>query len=242
MAKFLSKHIGKLALMTAAALWASCSDAKEEKTDKTVAEKSETSQTEDFKDSLKDIGNSASSKYLPSREMDTSGVTALYGCINCEKAPIQEDSAKLDSIVELVGCLYGTCGGGGIATKAKGNVTTPTENDISVDVDSSNTKSLILKVVRQRTPGLRHICNKYLKIRENDKKPSFKGSIVLKLKIGTLGNVNEVTIESTTTEYPEFDAEIVKAVSRWKFPKVKNAGTVTIPFVFYERDESSSQE
>ena len=31
MAKFLSKHLGKVALMTAAALWASCSDAKEEK-------------------------------------------------------------------------------------------------------------------------------------------------------------------------------------------------------------------
>ena len=31
MAKFLSKHLGKLALMTAAALWASCNDAKEEK-------------------------------------------------------------------------------------------------------------------------------------------------------------------------------------------------------------------
>lgn len=31
MARFLSKHLGKVALMTAAALWASCSDAKEEK-------------------------------------------------------------------------------------------------------------------------------------------------------------------------------------------------------------------
>jgi len=234
MAKFLSKHLGKLAMMTAAALWASCSDAKEEKVDEHATPKTQASQSKDIQNAIKNINKNANSKYLPSREMDTSGVTALYGCINCEKAPIQEDSAKLDSIVELVGCLYGTCGGGGIATKAKGNVTTPTENDISVDVDSSNTKSLILKVVRQRTPGLRHIYNKYLKIRENDKKPSFKGTIVLKLEIGVLGAVSNVLVKSTTTDYPEFDEQIAKAVSRWKFPQVKHVGSITIPLTFQE--------
>ena len=234
MAKFLSKHLGKLALMTAAALWASCSDAKEEKVDEHATPKTQASQSKDIQNAIKNINKNANSKYLPSREMDTSGVTALYGCINCEKAPIQEDSAKLDSIVELVGCLYGTCGGGGIATKAKGNVTTPTENDISVDVDSSNTKSLILKVVRQRTPGLRHIYNKYLKIRENDKKPSFKGTIVLKLEIGDLGAVSNVLVKSTTTDYPEFDEQIAKAVSRWKFPQAKHVESITIPLTFQE--------
>lgn len=234
MAKFLSKHLGKLAMMTAAALWASCSDAKEEKVDEHATPKTQASQSKDIQNAIKNINKNANSKYLPSREMDTSGVTALYGCINCEKAPIQEDSAKLDSIVELVGCLYGTCGGGGIATKAKGNVTTPTENDISVDVDSSNTKSLILKVVRQRTPGLRHIYNKYLKIRENNKKPSFKGTIVLKLEIGDLGAVSNVLVKSTTTDYPEFDEQIAKAVSRWKFPQAKHVGSITIPLTFQE--------
>jgi len=223
-----------LALMTAAALWASCSDAKEEKVDEHATPKTQASQSKDIQNAIKTINKNANSKYLPSREMDTSGVTALYGCINCEKATIQEDSAKLDSIVELVGCLYGTCGGGGIATKAKGNVTTPTENDISVDVDSSNTKSLILKVVRQRTPGLRHIYNKYLKIRENDKKPSFKGTIVLKLEIGDLGAVSNVLVKSTTTDYPEFDEQIAKAVSRWKFPQAKHVGSITIPLTFQE--------
>ena len=108
---------------------------------------------------------------------------------------------------------------------------TPTEKDISIDGEISKTKPFILKVVLQRTPGLRHIYNKYLK-----KKPSFKGTLVLKLKIGTLGIVSDVTVESTTTDYPEFDAEIVKAVSRWKLPRTKRIGTVTFPLVFYERD------
>lgn len=231
MAKFLSRHLGKLALMTAAALWASCSDAKEETAEEHAPPKTQASQSEEIQSAIKDINKDANSKYLPSREMDTSGVTALYGCINCGKAPIQEDSAKLDSIVELVGCLYGTCGGGGIATKPKGDVKTPTKKDISIDGEISNTKPFILKVVLQRTPGLRHIYNKYLK-----KKPSFKGTLVLKLKIGTLGIVSDVTVESTTTDYPEFDAEIVKAVSRWKFSRTKYTGTVTFPLVFYERE------
>ena len=236
MAKFLSKHLGKLALMTAAALWASCSDAKDERAEEHATPKTQASQSEEIQNAIKNINKNANSKYLPSREMDTSGVTALYGCINCGKSPIQEDSAKLDSIVELVGCLYGTCGGGGIATKPKGDVITPTEKDISIDGEISNTKPFILKVVLQRTPGLRHIYNKYLRIRERDKEPGFKGTLVLKLKIGTLGIVSDVTVESTTTDYPEFDADIVKAVSCWRFPTSKAGGSVTVPFNFYEKD------
>ena len=232
MAKFLSKHLGKLALMTAAALWASCSDAKDERAEEHATPKTQASQSEEIQNAIKNINKDANSKYLPSREMDTSGVTALYGCINCGKLPIQEDSAKQDSIAKLEGCLYGCMNivGSVVGTKARGNVITPTENNISVDVDSSNTKSFILKIVRQRTPGLRHIYYKYLK-----KKPSFEGTLVLKLNIGTLGVVSEVTVVSTTTEYPEFDSEIAKAVSRWKFPQAKNTGTVTLPFTFYEK-------
>ena len=231
MAKFLSKHLGKLALMTAAALWASCSDAKDERAEEHATPKTQASQSEEIQNAIKNINKDANSKYLPSREMDTSGVTALYGCINCGKSPIQEDSAKQDSIAKLEDCLYGCMNivGSVVGTKARGNVITPTENNISVDVDSSNTKSLILKVVRQRTPGLRHIYYKYLK-----KKPSFKGTLVLKLKIGTLGIVSDVTVESTTTDYPEFDEQIAKAVSRWKFPQAKHVGSITIQFTFQE--------
>ena len=63
------------------------------------------SQTEDFKDSLKDIGKNADSKYLPSRKMDTTGVAALYGCISrgngriaCGKRPID---TTLDSSLSV---------------------------------------------------------------------------------------------------------------------------------------------
>lgn len=55
MFNFFGKHLGKLALMTAAALWASCSDAKEEKADKVVSENSSASQTDEFRSAIKEI-------------------------------------------------------------------------------------------------------------------------------------------------------------------------------------------
>lgn len=78
-------------------------------------------------------------------------------------------------------------------------------------------------------PGLRHIFNKHLNI-----KPEFNGTVILDLKIAANGAVENAVIKSSTTDYPEFDAEIVKAVSRWKFPKSKTGGNVTIPFNFQE--------
>jgi TonB family protein len=84
--------------------------------------------------------------------------------------------------------------------------------------------------VRQRTPGLRHIYNKFLK-----KKPGFQGKVTLKFTIAPGGEIISISIASSTTGYGEFDGEIKGAVSRWKFSKVKSGNTtVTIPFTFSE--------
>ena len=87
-----------------------------------------------------------------------------------------------------------------------------------------------MKVVRQRTPGLRHIYNKFLK-----KKPGFQGKVTLKFTIAPGGEVISISIASSTTGYGEFDAQIKGAVSNWTFSKVKSGNTtVTIPFTFSE--------
>ena len=128
----------------------------------------------------------------------------------------------------LAGLLGG--GGGGIATKAKGSIRTPSEHDIEIGAGSSRSAADIMKVVRQRTPGLRHVYNKFLK-----KKPGFQGKVALKFTIDPSGVIISISIAASTTGYSEFDNEIKSAVSRWKFSKV-NAGntTVTIPFTFSE--------
>ena len=121
--------------------------------------------------------------------------------------------------------------GGGIATKAKGSIKTPSERDIDMGAGGgSRSAADIMKVVRQRTPGLRHIYNKYLK-----KKPGFKGKVTLKLTIAPDGEIIKISIASSTTGYGEFDKEIKSAVSRWKFGKVPSGNTtMTVPFTFVE--------
>ena len=126
---------------------------------------------------------------------------------------------------------YAEGGSGGIATKAKGSIKTPSERDIDMGAGGgSRSAADIMKVVRQRTPGLRHIYNKFLK-----KKPGFQGKVTLKFTIAPGGEVISISIASSTTGYGEFDGEIKNAVSRWKFSKVKSGNTtVTIPFTFSE--------
>ena len=129
----------------------------------------------------------------------------------------------------LAGLLGG--GGGGIATKAKGSIKTPSERDIDMGAGGgSRSAADSMKVVRQRTPGLRHIYNKFLK-----KKPGFQGKVTLKFTIAPGGEIISISIASSTTGYGEFDGEVKNAVSRWKFSKVKSGNTtVTIPFTFSE--------
>ena len=129
----------------------------------------------------------------------------------------------------LAGLLGG--GGGGIATEAKGAVRGPSERDIAMGAGGgSRSAADIMKVVRQRTPGLRHIYNKFLK-----KKPGFQGKVTLKFTIAPGGEIISISIASSTTGYGEFDGEVKNAVSRWKFSKVKSGNTtVTIPFTFSE--------
>lgn len=124
----------------------------------------------------------------------------------------------------LAGLLGG--GGGGDATKAKSSVKTPSVYDI--DVGGSLSAADIMKVVKQRTPSLRHIYNNFLK-----KKPGFYGKVSLNFTVDPGGDVISISVVSSTTGYGKFDDEIKKAISRWKFSKVDFGNTtVTIPFEF----------
>ena len=129
----------------------------------------------------------------------------------------------------LAGLLGG--GSGGNSTKAKGSIRTPSERDISMSGgDGYRSKADIMKVIKQRTPGLRHIYNKFLK-----KKPGFAGKVTLKFTIAPGGEIISIAIASSTTGFDEFDNEIKSAVSRWKFGTVKSGNTtVTLPFTFSE--------
>ena len=121
-------------------------------------------------------------------------------------------------------------GGGGIATKAKGSIKTPSMRDIDMGAGGSRSAADIMKVVRLRTPGLRNIYNKNVK-----KKPGFQGVVTLRFTIAPEGEIISISKVSSTTDFAEFDNEIKNAVRRWIFSKVKSGNTtVTIPFSFSE--------
>ena len=121
--------------------------------------------------------------------------------------------------------------GGGIATKAKGSMKTPSERNVDMGAGGGPRSAAdIMKTVRQRTPELRPIYNKYVK-----EKPGFLGKVTLRFTIAPGGEIISIYVVSSTTGNDEFDNEIKSAVSRWKFGKVKSGNTTaTIPFSFSE--------
>ena len=164
--------------------------------------------------------------------LQTTGKTVLGGRRGKADGGFNEGYAEggAGGIGDGLAGLFGG-GGGGISTKAKGNIKTPSARDIDMGAGGgSRSAADIMKVVRQRTPGLRHIYNKFLK-----KKPGFQGKVTLKFTIAPGGEVISICIASSTTGYGEFDAQIKSAVGNWTFSKVKSGNTtVTIPFTFSE--------
>lgn len=130
--------------------------------------------------------------------------------------------------------LGGLIGGsaGPLGTKAmKGHIKPPNPSEIDMGAGGgSRSASEIMKVVRQRTPGLRHIYNKHLK-----KKPGFQGKVTLRFTIAPGGEIIGMNLVSSTTGYSAFDNDVKNAVAKWTFGVIKSGNTtVTIPFTFTE--------
>jgi TonB family protein len=129
----------------------------------------------------------------------------------------------------LSGLLGG--GGGAISTRAKGKIKAPSARDIDMGSGGgSRSVSSIMRVVRARTPGLRHIYNKFLKTN-----PGFSGKVTLRFTISPGGKIVKIGVAGTTTGVSGFDSAVKGKVRRWKFEKIKSGNTtVTIPFTFSE--------
>lgn len=127
--------------------------------------------------------------------------------------------------------------------KSNGAVSAPVGDELKLADDVEHDKYSVLKVIRQRTPGLRHIYNKHLKknrvkscLKNNhdDIKPDFNGMIVFKLNVNADGSVQKAEIQSSNTGNKDFDDEVKRALSHWKFPKLKSSEVVIFPLVFFE--------
>ena len=130
-----------------------------------------------------------------------------------------------------MGNLFGGSGGAINTKSLKGNMKTPNVRDIDVGSGPGSRSAVdIMKIVRQRTPGLRHIYSKHLK-----KNPGFEGKVTLKFTIAPGGEIINIAIVSSTTGYAAFDNDIRNMVGSWTFSKIKSGNTVvTVPFTFTE--------
>ena len=215
-------------LLAAAMLWAGCSDADKNADKLPEQEKVNTEQSLDVKKENDEKARRDSvlktlariQKATKELEVELTGTTTLYGC-----RPENGCSVKIDENgIPVIDEKY-------LQGRARGVAKAPIYEELSVAGGVDADKALILKIIRLRTPGLRHIYNKHLK-----KSPSFSGTIVFRLNINADGTVQKVQIDSTTTGNRAFDEEIRKAVSRWNFPKKNSEDVATFPIRFYENE------
>ena len=116
--------------------------------------------------------------------------------------------------------------------KYKGTIKLPSISDIDFKYEkkASRSASDIVKIIRQRTPGLHFTYYKHLR-----KNPGIKGKITLKFTIAPKGEISDISIVSSTTQNRNFDAEILEKVSHWRFNSTKyGKTTVTMPLIFSE--------
>lgn len=127
--------------------------------------------------------------------------------------------------------------------RAKGDVSIPMGDELKLSDGVIYDKAPILKVIRQRIPGLRHIYNKHLirnrakscqKNNQDNVDPDFNGTIVFLLNIDADGIVQKIEIQSSNTGNKDFDDEVKRAISRWIFPKLKSGDVVTFPITFFK--------
>jgi len=96
-------------------------------------------------------------------------------------------------------------------------------------VMGSVSAATIRSVFRRYQPKIRHVYEKALK-----RSPALTGKIVVKLTIGADGKVAKTEITQDTLQDASLAAELLKVLSRMRFPKPKGGGSmvVTYPFVF----------
>ena len=115
-----------------------------------------------------------------------------------------------------------------------------TETDVVAGKENDVDVQTLLKVFRQRSPSIRHICNKnlYTNVKYRAKRTKeFEGKIVFEVKIAPSGEVENIEIKSSTVRFSE---EIRKSITRWVFPKSQKGGTFIFPVNLYEVFPSSS--
>jgi len=270
MAKNFSKYLGKIALMTAAVLWAGCGDSNKKTDEPVVLNNVKTVQPQNADAPQASITETAESSTDASKVAESSSESVAESSASVSdnvtehpKDSLRKKVSRIKSVKSEIGmirALYGVVEedmGRAVALYgvrppreiimpdgpreihqpkpvARCYVNELTEEDVVVGEGSDIDVQTLLKVFRQRSPGIRHICNKNIynnvKIRAKRTK-EFEGKIVFEVKIAPSGDVENLKIKSSTVPFSE---EIKKSITRWVFSKTQKGGTFTFPVNLYE--------
>ena len=215
MVKNFSKFLGKIALMTAATLWAACNDSDKK--------------AEDPKSDTKSIVNPI--------KLKKGELSKIYR----DSIPVKTLKPDLGGFMQnQTVALYGVLpdvvhkgGDGKVVPRCR--IKPLSAKNVVVEGRDIDVQTF-LKVYRQRVHGLRFIFDKNVR-RRLDLASEFEGRIVLTLKIASSGEVENVQIKSTTiaenSPFSAINEEVKESVSHWKFPKTKNGATFSFPISFY---------
>ena len=279
MAKNFSKFLGKVALMTAAALWAGCGDS-EKKTEEPVTLNSvkivqpqiaDVSQSQILEKAAPSAKSSSSVDTLTSEieaaESSASDSVVVTGLAKDSLLKKVARVTKIKSEIGMIRALYGVVEedmGRAVAlygVRPPREIISPddpreisrpprsvprclvkelTEEDVVAGKDNDIDVEYFMKVFRQRSPSIRHICNKnlYKNVKYRAKRTKeYEGKTVFEMKISPSGDVEKVEVKSTNDQFSE---EIRKSIARWAFPKTQKGGTFIFPVNLYEVFPSSS--
>lgn len=137
-----------------------------------------------------------------------------------------------DGIGDMLGGLLGAS-----STKKSrrpwliGSARAPRSRDlVFVNENVNRPKADIMRVLRRRTPDLRHVLKKYL-----GENPGFGGKLDLEIRICSCGEVSEIKRLGSTTRDSNFDTEVMEKVKQWNFGLVESGSTtIIVPFRFSE--------
>ena len=270
MAKNFSKYLGKLALMTAAVLWAGCGDSGKKTDEPVVLNSVKTVQPQNA-----DVPQArVLEKVEPSVDEGASAESSASDSVVATEQEQPKDSlfkraarvAKVKSEMGMIRALYGVIEedmGRAVAlygvrppreiimpdgpreihqprSVARCYVKELTEQDVVASEGSDIDVQTLLKVFRQRSSAIRSICNKNL---YNNVKNRAERTKEFEGKIDlTLKVAPSGVVENVEIKSSTvaFAEEIKKSVSRWRFPKTQNGGTFTFSVNLYEVLPSAS--
>jgi len=262
MAKNFSKFLGKVALMTAAALWAGCNDSEKKTEEPVVLNSVKTVQSQNADAPQASVTETAESSTDASKvaESSASDSVAVTGLAKDSLLKKVARITKIKSEIGMIRALYGVVEedmGRAVAlygVRPPREIISPdgpreihqprpvprclvkelTDEDVIAGKDNDIDVEYFLKVFHQRSPGIRHICNKnlYKNVKYRAKRTKeFEAEIIFEMKISPRGDVEIVEIKSTNDQFSE---EIRKSITRWAFPKTQRGGTFTFPVYLYE--------